>query len=85
MLGVAHAGVVGAVNNPDASQIIIRRQIAQFHWEPPAWFVADPPDTTVPQQKPGRRLNQTLLKKFKICQPPNIFGFSYTYMDYESC
>ena len=36
MLGVAHAGVVGAVNNPDASQIIIRRQIAQFHWEPPA-------------------------------------------------
>ena len=40
MLGVAHAGVAGAVNNPDASQIIICRQIAQFHWEPPAWFVA---------------------------------------------
>ena len=33
MLGVADGGVVVAVNNPDASQIIICRQIAQFHWE----------------------------------------------------
>ena len=33
MLGVADGGVAGAVNNPDASQIIICRQIAQFHWE----------------------------------------------------
>ena len=33
MLGVADGGVAVAVNNPDASQIIICRQIAQFHWE----------------------------------------------------